>query len=99
MSTRLASALVSTAVAVLLLTPCRSVSSQASSGTIAVRVTDTAGVNLYAASVRLVGTPFMGATEQSGAFRFSGVPAGSYLVRVTALGYAPESSRVEVDGG
>jgi TonB-dependent receptor len=99
MSTRLASALVSTAVAALLLTPLRSASSQASSGAIAVRVTDTAGVNLYAANVRLLGTPFMGATEQSGAFRFSGLPAGSYLVRVTALGYAPESSRVVVDGG
>src|SRR5712692_1209800 len=99
MSTRLASALVSTAVAVLLLTPVRFVSSQASSGAIAVRVTDTTGVSLYAANVRLVGTPYTGATEQSGAFRFSAVPAGSYLVRVSALGYAPESSRVEVDGG
>ena len=99
MSIRLASALVSTFVPALLLIPLRSVSSQSSSGAVAVRVTDTAGVNLYAASVRLVGTPFNGATEQSGAFRFSGVPAGSYLVRVTALGYAPESSRVVVDGG
>jgi len=99
MSTRLASALVSTFVATLFLVPVRSVSSQGSSGAVAVRVTDTAGVNLYAANVRLVGTPFNGATEQSGAFRFSGVPAGSYLVRVTALGYAPESSRVVVDGG
>jgi hypothetical protein len=98
MSTRLALALVSTVVGTLLLTPVRSVSSQSSSGAISGRITDTAGVSLYAANVRIVGTPFNAATEQSGAFRFAGVPDGSYWVRVTALGYTPESSQVTVDG-
>jgi TonB-dependent receptor len=98
MSTRLAFALVSTVVVTLLFTPVRSVSSQSSSGAISGRVTDTAGVSLYAASVRVVGTPLNAATEQSGAFRFSSVPDGSYWVRVTALGYSPESSQVMVDG-
>src|SRR5215510_3146983 len=100
MSTRLAFALVSTVVCtLLLLTPIRSVSSQSASGAISGRVIDSAGVSLYAANVRIVGTPFNAATEQSGAFRFSGVPAGSYVIRVTALGYAPESSQVTVEGG
>src|SRR5215510_13388042 len=99
MSTRLAFALVSTVVCtLLLLTPIRSVSSQSASGAISGRVIDSAGVSLYAANVRIVGTAFNAATEQSGAFRFSGIPAGSYVVRVTALGYAPESSQVTVEG-
>ncbi|HXJ30021.1 MAG TPA: TonB-dependent receptor [Gemmatimonadales bacterium] len=98
MSTRLASALVSAVVVTLLLTPVRTVSSQSSSGAISGRVTDTTGLSLYAANVRIVGTPFNAATEQSGAFRFAGVSDGSYWVRVTALGYAPESSQVTVDG-
>ena len=98
MSTRLAFALVSTVVSTLLFTPARA-SSQIAGGAITGRVTDTAGISLYAASVRVVGTPFNAATEQSGAFRFSGIPAGSYLVRVTALGYSPESSQVAVEGG
>lgn len=98
MPTRLASALVSTAVVALLTAPVRSASCQSTSGSISGRVTDTSGTNLYAVSVRIVGTPYNAATDQSGTFRFSGVPAGSYLVRITALGYAPESSQVRVEG-
>src|SRR5262249_26849341 len=98
-STRLAPAPALTLVGtLLLLTPIRSVSSQSASGAISGRVIDSAGVSLYAANVRIVGTAFNAATEQSGAFRFSGIPAGSYVVRVTALGYAPESSQVTVEG-
>lgn len=43
------------------------------------------------AHVILVGTPLATATDQRGEFRFVGLTAGTYALRVLAIGFAPDS--------
>ena len=72
---------------------------QTRDGSLTARVTDTSSVNIYAATVRLLGTHWGGTTEASGIVHLEHLPVGSYNVRVAALGYAPDSVAVTVNDG
>jgi hypothetical protein len=61
-------------------------------GTIAGKVTDKrTGHALPFANVALVGIPKGGLTDSEGLFTITGVPVGTYEVKVQFLGYKPES--------
>src|SRR5882672_6540295 len=61
-------------------------------GTIAGKVTDKkTGHALPFANVGLVGVPKGGLTDSEGRFSISGVPFGTYEVKVQFLGYKPDS--------
>ena len=69
-------------------------------GTIMGRVTDAAsGVGLDGASVFLEGTSFGTVTGQTGGFRFTDVPVGTYTVVVQRLGYSEARQSVTVRDG
>ena len=73
---------------------------QAGSGSIAGRVTDAvSGAPLAGADVILDGTAHIAATDQTGAFRLAGVPAGKYSLLVTYLGHADQRADVSVEPG
>ncbi|HEY0243453.1 MAG TPA: carboxypeptidase-like regulatory domain-containing protein, partial [Gemmatimonadaceae bacterium] len=61
-------------------------SAQAQTGRIAGIVTDSARAALAGTQVTVVGTRFSGVTDPSGRFSISGIPAGTYEVRVQRLG-------------
>jgi len=52
------------------------------------------GAPLGSANVLIVGTRYGAVTEHSGAFVIYSIPAGTYEVRVTSLGYRPQSKRI-----
>jgi TonB family protein len=60
------------------------------------QVTDSAGVPIQAADVVLVGTTTRSPTDERGAFRLTGVPAGGVLVRARRLGFVPDTVAVQV---
>src|SRR5919108_357676 len=60
-------------------------------GAIAGRVTSAQGEPLAAASVLVVGTQLKASTGTDGRFLISGVPAGTYQVRASVLGYADQT--------
>src|SRR5437660_6143602 len=63
-------------------------------GTVTGKVTDKrTGHALPFANVAVVGAQRGGLTDSEGRFTVSGIPAGSYEVRVQFLGYKPESRR------
>lgn len=47
------------------------------------------GAVIASARVRLAGTPFLALTNETGSYRLSPVPPGTYLLQVTRLGYTP----------
>ncbi|MDQ0255290.1 outer membrane protein assembly factor BamB/subtilisin family serine protease/5-hydroxyisourate hydrolase-like protein (transthyretin family) [Evansella vedderi] len=59
---------------------------------------DTSGGVLSGATVQVVGTPTTVTTDEEGQFRVS-LPEGTYDVRVTAPGFAPQVISVEVTAG
>ena len=61
-------------------------SAQAQAGRIAGTVTDSTRAVLPGTQVTVVGTRFTGITDPSGRFTISGVPAGTYDIRVQRLG-------------
>jgi outer membrane receptor protein involved in Fe transport len=74
----------------------------AQEGTTTIRGTVTnAGTNgpIPGAQVFVVGTRLGGATGPDGRYQFAGVPAGTHIVRVRALGYQPTEKSVTVAAG
>jgi len=71
---------------------------QTDAGSVSGRVTDTSGVGL-SATVRLVPPRLTTPTSRDGSFRFDRLATGSYTLRVSALGYAPDSAPLVVTSG
>src|SRR3979411_488146 len=68
-------------------------------GTIRGTVTDATGTPAPGAAVHINGTLLGGIVDSTGAYRITRVPAGSYVVRVTKLGFAPDSASIVVSNG
>src|SRR5215472_4807795 len=75
------------------------VSAQTSTGSVTGHVTDEAAKPVNGATVRLVGAPYGARSHDDGAFRIDFVPAGTYQVRVTIIGFNPDTQTVVVRGG
>lgn len=74
-------------------------SAQAGPGGVAGTVVDTTGRAVVGAVVHLGGTRYGAMVDSSGRYRVSGVPAGTYMLHVSELGYAADSSRVTIPSG
>lgn len=75
-----------TIASALLLALALPTSAQAQTGRISGTVTDSAHAVLPGTQVTVVGTRYTGVTDPSGHFSISGIPAGTYDVRVQRLG-------------
>ena len=75
--------------------PCHLLAQGAIRGT----VSDASGAPAPGAAVHLSGTLLGGVVDSSGTYRVPRVPAGTYVVRVTKLGFAPDSAVVVVSDG
>ena len=71
----------------------------AQNGSISGTVSDADGNPLAGANVSVQGTSMGAATITSGAYSISGVPAGSYTVTASFIGYEPSSQSVDVGAG
>ena len=71
----------------------------AQDGSISGTVSDADGNPLAGANVSVQGTSMGAATITSGAYSISGVPAGSYTVIASFIGYESSSQSVDVDAG
>ena len=71
----------------------------AQNGSISGTVSDADGNPLAGANVSVEGTSMGAATTTSGAYSISGVPAGSYTVTASFIGYEPSSQSVDVGAG
>ena len=71
----------------------------AQNGSISGTVSDADGNPLAGANVSVEGTSMGAATINSGAYSISGVPAGSYTVTASYIGYEPSSQSVDVSAG
>ena len=63
------------------------------------RVIDTQNLSLPGANVLLEGTNYGTITDQKGDFYFSKLPAGSYEVTVSYLGYGQLTKKMEIRDG
>src|SRR4029077_7832299 len=68
-------------------------------GSVTGHVTDEASKPINGATVRLVGSPYGSRSHDDGAFRIDFVPAGTYQVRVTIIGFKPDTQTVVVQAG
>ena len=68
-------------------------------GTIRGTVTDASGSPAPGAAIHINGSLLGGIVDSTGAYRITRVPAGSYVVRITKLGFAPDSTSVVVSNG
>ena len=75
-----------TIASALLLALALPTSAQAQTGRISGTVTDSARAVLPGTQVTVIGTRYTGVTDPSGRFSISGIPAGTYDVRVQRLG-------------
>ena len=71
----------------------------AQNGSISGTVSDADGNPLAGANVSVEGTPMGAATTTSGAYSISGVPAGSYIVTASYIGYESSNQSVDVSAG
>jgi carboxypeptidase family protein len=71
----------------------------ATRGTLDGIVTDTSLAPLAGASAWILGTNLEVSAGDNGRFRITGIPAGTYIVVVRRLGYAPLSSALSVAAG
>ncbi|MFQ6008268.1 MAG: beta-sandwich domain-containing protein, partial [Candidatus Zixiibacteriota bacterium] len=71
----------------------------AQTGTIAGKVTDEDGNPLAGANVEIVGTSMGAATSNDGTYLISNVPAGSYTLKTTYLGFEEMTMEVKVAAG
>lgn len=71
----------------------------AAQGSIRGSVTATDGRPAPGASVHITGTTLGAVVDSSGTYRVNRVPQGRYLVRITKLGFAPDSTLVTVSNG
>ena len=72
---------------------------QGRGGTIAGHVTDAAAKAVPGATVRVLGTRWSTRVRADGAFRIENVPAGSYRLQTTLIGFLPDTARVGVTDG
>jgi iron complex outermembrane receptor protein len=70
----------------------------AQGGTLRGRVADSAGSPVVRATVTVEGLALRATTNERGEYGLSGVPTGTWTVRVRALGYAPWSGSVTIAG-
>ena len=75
------------------------VSAQSATGSITGHVTDDAAHPVNGATIRLVGAPYGTRSHDDGGFRIDYVPTGTYQVRVTIIGYNPDTETVVVRAG
>jgi len=68
----------------------------AQGGTVRGRVSDSTGAAVIRATVSLEGTALRAVTTERGEYVLSGVPVGTWTVRVRALGYAPRAVSVTI---
>jgi len=68
-------------------------------GTIRGSVTAVDGRPAPGATVHVVGTQLGAIVDSSGMYRVNGVPAGTFMVRVLRLGFAPDSASVVIANG
>jgi outer membrane receptor protein involved in Fe transport len=73
--------------------------SQATKGVITGTVVDDGGAVLRGAQLKLLPLGVNGATDDDGQFTFLAVPAGSYTVTVSFVGFKPTETKVEVTAG
>ena len=85
---------------ILFVTLPATISAQDAGITFSGTIKDAGGNPVAGAAVEVVGRPQIGGlTNESGAFRIGPVPPGTYEVRVTALGYASATRRVQAADG
>ena len=77
----------------LIATLMASTPSHAQTGRIAGRVTGADGSPVAGAQVRVLGSNLGTLTRDDGRYAIGSVPAGTYTVRATRIGFAPDSSR------
>ena len=65
-------------------------------GTLRGTVTDVGGRVVPGALVRVVGTRLGALVDSAGTYRVADIPAGAQVVRIAKLGYAPDSSTVQI---
>lgn len=71
----------------------------AQTGSIQGRITDSTGAAVIGTTVTVSGTSLRATASSRGAYTLNGVPVGRQVVRVRALGFAPESTTVNVVAG
>jgi iron complex outermembrane receptor protein len=71
----------------------------AQTGSIQGRITDSTGAAVIGTTISVSGTSLRATASSRGAYTLNGVPVGRQVVRVRALGFAPESSTVNVVAG
>ena len=86
------------AVAFALLIPALAVA-QTGTGSITGHVTDETSKPINGATVHLVGAPYGSRSHDDGAFRIDFVPVGTYQLRVTIIGFNPDTQTVMVRAG
>ena len=62
-------------------------------------VSDIDGRIIPGAIVRVTGTRFATLVDSSGRYRINAIPNGQYMVRISSLGYAVDTTSVRIDGG
>jgi TonB-dependent receptor len=73
--------------------------SQAAKGIIAGTVVDNGGAILKGAQLKLLPLGINGATNELGEFAFPAVPAGTYTISVSFVGFSPTETKVELAAG
>ena len=68
-------------------------------GSLAGTVTGVNGDAQPGAMVRLVPTRFSAIVDSSGRYQIARVPAGSYVLRITKLGFTPDTATIEIRDG
>lgn len=68
-------------------------------GSVTGHVTDEISKPVSGATVRLVGAPYATRARDDGAFRIDYVPSGSYQLRVTLIGFNPDTETITVRAG
>ena len=87
----------SVAFALLLVTPCQIAAAQ--TGSVQGKVSDSTGAAIVGALLIVEGTGVRAASGTSGRYTLGGVPAGSRVVRVRALGFGQQTFPVTVNAG
>jgi len=80
----------------LLLLPALAWAQQA---TLTGKITDESGEGLIGATVLLEGTTIGGITDLDGSYRVNNIPAGTYNIKFTYVGYVKNSRQVTLEGG
>jgi len=66
-------------------------------GSLEGKITNSAGVAVSDANVKVVGTDFGSQSNRAGEFRFENIAFGNYILRVSYVGYQTQEIAVEVD--